>query len=110
MSIGESRRPGFAARGSRPFVNGTETMDRAPGLPAGGKGEFWVRTGGIVAAIKGIGGFSRKPAAVLGEARGPIRKCGRALWTGAGGPARPQLPDRAAFLPVPDRAFGGGQD
>src|SRR4051794_41196697 len=41
---------------------------------------------------------------------GSIRECRAALWAGAGGPARPLVPHRAAFLPVSHRAVRRRQD
>ena len=52
----------------------------------------------------------RSAAGLVGEARGPIRERGSALRLRAGGPARPHLPHRSAFVPVPHRAVGRGQD
>ncbi len=47
---------------------------------------------------------------LIGDGSGPIRKCGLALRHGAGGPARPHVPHRAAFLPVSHRPLGRRQD
>src|SRR5262249_17289522 len=41
---------------------------------------------------------------------GPIRECGLTLWAWTGGPTRPHVPHRAAFLPVSDRPVRRGQD
>src|SRR5262245_21857663 len=80
--------PGLRAVNSRPPVS---CMHATPAIHAG---------------IKRIGADRSAPrVAVLGEIRGPIRKCWLALRTGARGLARPQLPHRAAFVPVPDRAL-----
>src|SRR5208283_5710590 len=54
--------------------------------------------------------FHGSKSEFFGEGRGPIRERRLALRPGAGGPARPHVPDRAAFLPVSHRPVRRRQD
>src|SRR5258708_1851829 len=47
---------------------------------------------------------------LIGEGRGPIRECRAAVRPWAGGPARPLVPHRAPFLPVPHRSVRRRQE
>src|ERR1700694_819372 len=54
--------------------------------------------------------LARRGVGLIGEGRGPIRARGSALWPWSLGAARPHLPHRPAFVPVPHRPLGRRQD